>query len=313
MSQDDAAAQPAILIEGLSKSYGKLQALHALDLQVAKGELIAILGPNGAGKTTTVEILEGYRRQDSGRARVLGLDPRADASALRPLLGLMLQEGGVYPTLTVRESLRLFASFYRHPEDPDELLSRLGLEARARARYRQLSGGERQRLSLALALVGRPRVLFLDEPTAGMDPRARLLTWDIVAEARRAGATVVLTTHAMEEAERLADRVAILSRGRLVACASPAELRARAGSDALHLELERDLAPELLGELERLPGVEGVTRMGTGRYRLRTQSPRQVLAEVTALLRNRGPAIVLLSQGPSSLEEVFLSLTEEPS
>ncbi|MGH7610312.1 MAG: ATP-binding cassette domain-containing protein [Candidatus Dormibacteria bacterium] len=313
MSQDGAAAQPAILIEGLSKSYGGRPAVQDLDLSVAEGELLAILGPNGAGKTTTVEILEGYRRQDAGRAQVLGLDPHGDARRLRPQVGLMLQEGGVYPTLTVRESLRLFASFYRAPRDTDELLSRLGLEDRARARFRQLSGGEKQRLSLALALVGRPRLLFLDEPTSGMDPRGRLLTWEIVAEVRATGTTVVLTTHSMEEAERLADRVAILSRGRMVACASPAALRSRAGADRLRVELDGDLPPQLLEQMGHLPGVEAVTVLGAGRYQLRSVDPRVLLAEVAALLRDQGPAIVLLSQGPSSLEEVFLALTEEPN
>ncbi|HUD16682.1 MAG TPA: ABC transporter ATP-binding protein, partial [Acidimicrobiales bacterium] len=221
---------PAISIAGMRKSYGNLVAVEGLDLEIASGELVAILGPNGAGKTTTVEILEGYRRPDQGRVSVLGLDPSRDGRQLRPLVGLMLQDGGIYPTLKVRESVVLFASFFLDPSDPGELLERVGLTERAGTRFRQLSGGEKQRLSLALALVGRPQVLFLDEPTAGMDPRARLLTWEIVEEAKRAGATVVLTTHSMEEAERLADRVAILNQGALIAFDSPARLRSQSDS-----------------------------------------------------------------------------------
>jgi ABC-2 type transport system ATP-binding protein len=294
----------------MRKSYGNLVAVEGLDLEIASGELVAILGPNGAGKTTTVEILEGYRRPDQGRVSVLGLDPSRDGRQLRPLVGLMLQDGGIYPTLKVRESLVLFASFYLDPSDPGELLERVGLTERAGTRFRQLSGGEKQRLSLALALVGRPQVLFLDEPTAGMDPRARLLTWEIVEEAKRAGATVVLTTHSMEEAERLADRVAILNQGALIAFDSPARLRSQSDSDLLHLELEFDLPLELLEELQGLATVESLIPLGNGSYDLRSAAPREAAAAVTHLLRSQGPQIQLLQLGRSSLEEIFLRLTE---
>lgn len=222
----------------------------------------------------------------------------------------MLQDGGIYPTLKVRESLVLFASFYLDPSDPGELLERVGLTERAGTRFRQLSGGEKQRLSLALALVGRPQVLFLDEPTAGMDPRARLLTWEIVEEAKRAGATVVLTTHSMEEAERLADRVAILNQGALIAFDSPARLRSQSDSDLLHLELEFDLPLELLEELQGLATVESLIPLGNGSYDLRSAAPREAAAAVTHLLRSQGPQIQLLQLGRSSLEEIFLRLTE---
>ncbi|MGC2191099.1 MAG: ABC transporter ATP-binding protein [Candidatus Dormiibacterota bacterium] len=301
---------PAISISGMGKSYGNLVAVEGLDLEIAAGELVAILGPNGAGKTTTVEILEGYRRPDSGRVSVLGLDPVRDGRQLRPLVGLMLQEGGIYPTLKVRESVALFASFFIDPADPGDLLERVGLNERAGARFRQLSGGEKQRLSLALALVGRPQVLFLDEPTGGMDPRARLLTWEIVAEAKRAGTTVVLTTHSMEEAERLADRVAILNHGALVAFDSPAGLRSRTESDLLHLELEFDLPPAQLQQLQGLASVESLTALGGGSYDLRSPAPREAAALVTQLLRADGPQIQLLRIGRSSLEEIFLQLTD---
>ncbi|MGH7667231.1 MAG: ABC transporter ATP-binding protein [Candidatus Dormibacteria bacterium] len=304
---------PTISISGIRKSYGALVALQGLDLEVEDGELVAILGPNGAGKTTTVEILEGYRRPDRGTVRVLGLDPHREGRALKPLVGLMLQEGGIYPTLKVRESVRLFASFFVDPMAPEALLEEVGLTQRAGARFRQLSGGERQRLSLALALVGRPRVLFLDEPTAGMDPRARLLTWEIVEQARRGGATVVLTTHSMEEAERLADRVAILNHGQLVAFDSPRRLRAGTDADLLHLELERELPPPLLQRLRALAGVREVAELGAGVYELRSLQPREAAAAVTDLLRTEGPQINLLRVGRSSLEEIFLRLTEAGS
>jgi ABC-2 type transport system ATP-binding protein len=294
----------------MRKSYGNLVAVEGLDLEIASGELVAILGPNGAGKTTTVEILEGYRRPDQGQVSVLGLDPARDGRQLRPLVGLMLQDGGIYPTLKVRESVVLFASFFLDPSDPGELLERVGLTERAGTRFRQLSGGEKQRLSLALALVGRPQVLFLDEPTAGMDPRARLLTWEIVEEAKRAGATVVLTTHSMEEAERLADRVAILNQGALIAFDSPARLRSQSDSDLLHLELEFDLPLELLEALQGLATVESLIALGNGSYDLRSAAPREAAAAVTQLLRSQGPQIQLLQLGRASLEEIFLRLTE---
>lgn len=301
----------AISIRGLGKSYGSLRAVDDLSLQIMEGELVAILGPNGAGKTTTVEILEGYRRPDQGQVSVLGLEPSRDGRQLRPLVGLMLQEGGMYPTLKVRESMALFASFFLDPVDPGELLERVGLTQQSGTRYRQLSGGEKQRLSLALALVGRPRVLFLDEPTAGMDPRARLLTWEIVEEAKRAGTTVVLTTHSIEDAERLADRVAILNHGALVACDAPARLRAGGDSDLLHLQLDAELPQTLLQELRGLGCVEELAALGGGGYQLRSTDPREAAFAVTQILRHRGPRLTLLRLGGASLEEIYLQLTDD--
>src|SRR5262249_28410783 len=198
------------------------------------GEIFALLGPNGAGKTTTVEILEGYRKPDSGTVSVLGLDPARQGSALKPKIGLMLQQGGLFPQITVREAMTLFAAFYPASEDPDALLARLQPRDVARTRFRQLSGGQRQRLSLGLALIGRPHLVFLDEPTAAMDPQARRATWNVVRSLQQRGTTVLLTTHFMDEAEQLANRVAIVDRGRLVALDTPARLR-RAASREIRL------------------------------------------------------------------------------
>ncbi len=304
---------PAVSLSGVTKSYGEGRGVADLDLEVAAGELVAVLGPNGAGKTTTVELMEGYRRPDRGTVRVLGLDPIRERRACLPLLGIMLQEGGIYPALSAAETLRLFAAYFRDPEPPGELLERVGLADRGRARYRHLSGGERQRLSLALALVGRPRVLFLDEPTAGMDPRARLLTWEIIRERRSQGVTVLLTTHSMEEAERLADRVAIIDRGRLVALDSPTHLSQAAGQGLLELETVTGLTPTRLQEVRALSAVDEVSELGEARYLLRATEPARAAAAVTALLAEGGPQLRLLRVGAGSLEEVFLDLTEGPS
>ncbi len=199
----------AIAVRRLVKSYSGRRAVDDLSFDVIAGECFALLGPNGAGKTTTIEILEGYRAPDAGTVRVLGLDPQRQGPQLKRRIGLMLQESGIYPAIQVGEALRLFASYYPNPADPLALLRLVGLEDAARTRYRQLSGGQKQRLSLALALVGRPELVFLDEPTTGMDPQARLATWEIVRSLKQTGVTVVLTTHFMDEAERLADRVAL--------------------------------------------------------------------------------------------------------
>ena len=215
----------AIVAERLSKQYDGRVVLDELDLSIRGGELFALLGPNGAGKTTTVEIIEGYRRPDGGTVRVFGHDPRHDAGSVRPLLGLMLQSGGLYSQLRPIEALELFAAFYPDPLEPVQLLAKVGLARVARTRYRDLSGGERQRLSLALAIVGRPRLAILDEPTGAMDAQARRDTWAVLRELREGGTTILLTTHLLDEAEALADRVAIIDHGRLVALGTPAELR----------------------------------------------------------------------------------------
>jgi ABC-2 type transport system ATP-binding protein len=211
-------------VRGLVKAYGGSRAVNGLDLRAVRGQVTAVLGPNGAGKTTTVEICEGLRTADAGEVRVLGLDVRAGAAELRSRVGVMLQDGGLPTGARALSLLRQVSAFYANPQDPDRLAERLGITAYASSTVRRLSGGQRQRLALALALVGRPELVFLDEPTAGLDPQARLAVWDLIREARAAGTSVVLTTHAMDEAERLADQVSILSHGRLVASGTPVDL-----------------------------------------------------------------------------------------
>ena len=297
----------AIHVDQLVKSYGARRVVDDLSFSVAQGEVFALLGRNGAGKTTTVEMLEGYRTPEAGQVRVLGLDPRRDAAALKQRVGLVLQQGGIYPTITAREALRLFARFYDKPADPEALLAQLGLSTVAGTRYRRLSGGQQRRLALAVALVGQPEVLFLDEPTAGMDPQARLLTWELVRDLKRRGATVLLTTHLMEEAERLADRIAIIDHGRLVALGTPQQLLRRGGTETLI----RLVVPTELDQaaLAVLPGVESAQAVGRGTYVLETASPAETAATLTAWLRDRAIVLQELRVGGRSLEEVFLQLT----
>ena len=243
---------PAVEVSGLVVRYGSVVAVNGVDLHAGQGEVVAVLGRNGAGKTSTIEAIEGYRRAAAGTVRVIGLDPQ-DADGQRALskrIGVMLQRGGVYPAMGAAEALHLFASYYPDPEDPDALLRRLGLVgATARTPWRRLSGGEQQRLSLALALIGRPEVVFLDEPTAGVDPHGRQVIRAVVAELRAAGVCVLLTTHELDEAERMADRVVIIDRGRVLAAGTPAELTAADRLDEPSGGL--DLPP---GHLDQPPG-----------------------------------------------------------
>ncbi len=296
---------PAIEVSSLVKRYGGRTVVDGLTFSVHRGELFALLGPNGAGKTTTIEILEGYRRPDAGHVRVLGLDPWEQANDLKPRIGVMLQSGGVYPTATPREVLELFAQFYADPEDPRALLRLVGLEEVSRTRYRYLSGGQQRRLALALALIGKPDVLFLDEPTTGMDPQARRLTWSLIEDCQRRGITIVLTTHFLEEAERLADRVAIIDHGRLVALATPQQLL-QWETDHVTISAAQPLAIE---ELKGLPSVRRVRSLGNERYALETDQPIDTLAEVTAWARERSILLTEIRVGHRSLEEVFLRLT----
>ncbi len=299
-----ASESPAIEVVGLTKRYGAVTAVAGLDLTVSVGETIALLGPNGAGKTTTVECCEGYRVPDGGTVRVLGLDPRRDAAKLRPYVGLMLQEGGVYPLAYPGEVLRLFASFYRHPRDPGELLERVGLHGSERTRFRDLSGGQKQRLSLALALVGHPTVVYLDEPTAGLDVAARRRTWELIEELQAERVTVVLTTHLLDEAEALADRVAIIDRGELVALGTPAELTRRE-----HASIEFTARPGL--DAVALAAALGVPvhAEADGLYVLTADNDPALIARLTAWLADRNERLELLRAGRSSLEDVFLRLT----
>jgi ABC-2 type transport system ATP-binding protein len=255
-----------------------------------------------------LEILEGYRQADAGNVRVLGLDPQRDAARLKSRVGLMLQQGGVYPAITAGEALALFASFYAHPASPEALLEQVGLMAVRRTRFRRLSGGQQRRLALAIALIGQPELVFLDEPTAGMDPQARQLTWSIVRGLKERGATVVLTTHLMDEAQRLADHVAIIDHGALLAIGTPQQLLAVRNDvpTALHLTLS---APVDQAALAALSGVTLVRLDGPASYHIEAEDPAAVAATVTAWLRDNNHVLHELRIGSSSLEDVFLQLT----
>jgi ABC-2 type transport system ATP-binding protein len=301
------AADSAIEVRDLVKRYDGRTVVDGISFSVPAGEVFALLGPNGAGKTTTVEILEGYRRADGGEVRVLGLDPIGQARLLKPRIGLMLQQGGLFPQITAIEALRLFAAFYADPEEPDALLERLQLQDAARTRFRQLSGGQKQRLSLGLALVGKPELVFLDEPTAAMDPQARHATWEVIRSLRARGATVLLTTHFMEEAERLADRVAIMDHGRLVALDTPAGLRQSVARE-VRLVTAPAVAPAALAGGLGLPAA-AVEAEHDGTLVVHVDPTPQLVARIAAWLAAEGVLVTELRAGSRSLEQAFLSLT----
>ena len=305
-----AAADPAISVVGLAKHYGSIRAVDGLSFDVARGEVFGLLGPNGAGKTTTVETLEGYRTPDFGTARVLGLDPVRDAPELRPRIGVMLQEGGLYPGLKPLELLQLFAAYYDDAESPAVLLDTVGLRDAAGTSVRRLSGGQVQRLSLACALIGRPEVVFLDEPTAGMDPHARATTWQLVRDMRDRGVTVLLTTHAMDEAEQLCDRVAIITGGKLAALGSPAELTQHAVSDEIWFAAAPGLDTIAIGRALGLDGGE-VVEDRAGEYVIRAAGTPERIAQLACFLRDEHVTLAALQAGRRSLEEVFLQITAE--
>jgi len=298
---------PAVQVVDLVKRYDRTNAVDGLSVTMEAGQVTAVLGPNGAGKTTTLEICEGYRRPDAGHVRVLGLDPRRDARELRPRVGVMLQVGGVYPGVKAAEMLRHVASLYAHPLDVDVLLERLGIGSAGRTAYRRLSGGQQQRLSLAMAVVGRPEVVFLDEPTAGLDPQARRATWDLVQELRSDGVTVVLSTHFMDEAERLADRVVVVDRGRVVAAGSPGELTSHGARDSLRFSARTGLDVAALAAA--VPAATRAEEVSPGRYVVHGAVDPRLLADLTAWCAARDVMPEGLSVGQRSLEDVFLELT----
>ena len=309
---------PMVVVDGLVKRYGPRSVLDRVSLTVGGGELVALLGPNGAGKTTTVEIVEGYRRADGGTARVLGVDPVAGGRVLRARVGLMLQGGGIDPHAEPRETLRQYGRFHADPRDADELLDLVGLSALARTRYRRLSGGERQRLGLALALVGRPEVVILDEPTAGMDPEARATTRAIVSDLRTEGAAILMTSHDLTDVERLADRIYVLAAGRIVASGTPAELRTGVTA-RLRFRLDRPLGTDEVMGLER---ALGVLRPGTavrpdgdgGRYRLEGTAPdAEVVAALAGWCATADRLIVEMRTSGGSLEDAYLELVGGPA
>ena len=297
----------AVEICDLVKRYGHTAAVDGLSLRAGRGAVTAVLGPNGAGKTTTIEICEGYRRPDAGRVAVLGLDPVTDARALRPRVGVMLQSGGIPPAVRPGEYLGVLARFYAHPLDPAWLLDRLGLTGAARTPVRRLSGGQQQRVSLAAAVIGRPELVFLDEPTSGLDPQARHATWDLIGGLRASGASVILTTHHMDEAERLADHVAIVDHGKLVAEGTPAELTGTAGQVRFRAEPGLDIE----GLLAALPVGSAAKESPAGHYLVEVHNrvdPRLVAA-VTAWCAERGVLAQELRIESRTLEDVFLELT----
>ena len=293
-----------IEVSGLRKRYGATVAVDGISLTVQAGEILGIVGPNGAGKTTTVECLEGLRRPDEGTVRVLGLDPRRQGAQLRQRIGAQLQQAALPDRLKVWEALDLYASFYRHPADWRRLLEEWGLEAKRDAAFADLSGGQRQRLFIALALVGQPEVVFLDELTTGLDPQARRATWELVRQIRAKGATVVLVTHFMEEAELLCDRVAIVDRGRIVALDTPAALvRGLHAGQRLRF---RPLGPFDPHSLRSLPGVERVDRDGD---QVVVTGDGPLLATVAAALSDKAVPVADLRSEEANLEDAFLALT----
>jgi ABC-2 type transport system ATP-binding protein len=303
-----AVATAALEVRDLTKAYGGKPAVDGLSLLVPPGSVLALLGPNGAGKTTTIEICEGFRRPDGGSVRVLGLDPIADATALRPRVGVMLQGGvGGYTSAKAIELLRLFASYAAHPHDPAALLDSVGLADVAQTQVKRLSGGQQQRLSLALALVGRPELVFLDEPTAGMDPQARRGTWEFIRRLRADGVSVVLTTHFLDEAEHLADTVVVIDAGRVVAAGTPAELT-RSGAEG---QIRFRATPGLLlaSLVAALPAGSQATEPEPGRYLVSGEVSPQLLAMLTAWCAGQGVLADDLTIGRRSLEDVFLELT----
>jgi ABC-2 type transport system ATP-binding protein len=290
----------AVRIRGLRKSYGELTALDGVDLTVGRGEVLALLGPNGAGKTTMVEILEGHRKADSGQVSVLGYDPGKRERGFRERIGIVLQEAGLDPTIKVGEAIELYGAAYPNPRPAQELLDIVGLGDRGEYRAADLSGGQRRRLDLALGLVGDPDLIFLDEPTTGFDPAARRQSWETIAQLRTLGKSVLLTTHYMEEAQRLADRVVVLAKGRIVAEGTPDEL---GSGDATSIVSFREPAYH---ETLPLPECASVER---GIVTFRTATPTRDLAPLLEWAAGRGMELEHLTVTRPTLEDVYLDLT----
>jgi ABC-2 type transport system ATP-binding protein len=299
-------SNPVLEVENLVKRYGNVEAVRGVSFYVEEGEVFGLLGPNGAGKTSTVEILEGLRTSDGGTVSVCGFDPQRNPDQLKQVIGAALQSTNLPDKIRVIEALRLFASFYVRRRDPAELLRRFGLEEKRNAFYSQLSGGQKQRLALAMALLNDPKVLFLDEPTSGLDAQVRREIYDVVEELRREKKTIVLTTHYIEEAERLCDRVAIVDHGKVIALGTPRELK-QASADKTRIEV-RLAKPESDGALKGLEGVSDC-RAINGAYVLHCRRPTQAIVSLVKHLEAQGNELVSLEIFTPSLEDVFIELT----
>lgn len=305
MFVDTSAGGPALAVTGLVKRYGSRTVVDSLDLTAARGAVTAVLGPNGAGKTTTLEICEGLRTADSGVVRVLGLSPRN--AELRHRVGVMLQEGGVYGSVSPQEALRHAAALYQNPHQAADLVEALGLGEVATVPTRRLSGGQRQRLGVALAIIGRPELVFLDEPTAGLDPQARRAVWDLIDALRTAGVAVILTTHYLEEAEQLADQVVIVDHGRAIAAGPPSELVAAVAASTLRFTTEPGLDVAML--LSRLPPASSVLESSPGTYLVTTTHLGDAVGVVSSWCIDNGVAPTSINSRQRTLEDVFLDLT----
>jgi len=293
-------------VENLTKRYGEVQAVRGISFQVAEGEVFGLLGPNGAGKTSTIEILEGLRGADGGSISVCGYDPRTQSGELKHVIGAALQSTALPEKLKVIEALHLFAGFYAQRRNPEDLLKRFGLAEKRSAFYGQLSGGQKQRLALAIALINDPKVVFLDEPTAGLDPQVRREIYDIIEELRRDKKTIVLTTHYIEEAERLCDRVAIVDHGQIIAQGSPRELKqASADKTRIEVRLAKEESEQTLRTLEGVNDCRAVN----GNYVLHCQRPPQAIVSLVKHLEAQSNELVSLEIATPSLEDVFIELT----
>jgi len=298
-------AAPAVLVKGLMKSYSGTTAVAGVDLEIPRGEILALMGPNGAGKTTTVEILEGYRSRDAGEVRVLGCDPAHQRAQLKPRIGIVLQSTGINPYLTVQELVTMYAGYYPHPRSVSEVIDLVGLDAKRTERVARLSGGQQRRLDMAIGLAGDPELLFLDEPTTGFDPTARHEAWDVIANLASLGKTVLLTTHYMDEAQRLATRVAVMAAGRIVAEGPPSTLGSRDRARArVRYRVAGGVAP---------PAGLGGAVGPDGFIELSVDNLEKTLHELTGWAIDHGLSLDGLEVTRPTLEDVYLSLTSPPT